>query len=235
VEFGSLTPTVDVFEAVLAVLLVLLGLPTAVYNVREAWAEKEWAIDDPDPAIRRLGLNRFDNARLLLLAMALIALGTLSALLVPSALQLAGGGTPDFQDVLNAVLQRVVYIGVVLCVAYKAINDAVWRRDVDRRRRQRPRTDPTKDAATAVALGERLEASLAANTALTAEARDRATEAYAEANTVNLKIEKLGIAAEAERAVERAERTDPPAAAGVRTVEAPVSVVVPPPPGGGPG
>lgn len=207
-EFGAITPTVDVFELVLALVLVLLALPTSIYNVREAWGEKEWALDDPDPAIRRLGINRFDNARLLLLAVVFVALGTLSALLVPSALQLAAPATADFQDMLNAVLQRVVYIVVVLCLTYKCVNDAVWRRDVDRRRRQRPRADPTKDAAAAVALGERLEVSLAANTAISTEARDRATEAYAEANTVNQKIERLGIAAEAERATERAERAD---------------------------
>lgn len=135
-EFGSITPTVDVFELVLAVLLVLVGLPAVVYNVREAWAEKEWALDDPDPAIRRLGINRYDNARLLFLAVVLIALGNLSSLLVPSVLQLSSVPSVDFQDVLNAVLQRVVFIGVVLCITYKAVNDAIWRRDVDRRRRR---------------------------------------------------------------------------------------------------
>lgn len=205
-EFGSLTTTVDVFELALAVVLVILALPASAYNVREAWGEKEWAIDDPDPAIRRLGLNRYDNARLLFLAVVLIGLGDLSSLLVPSPLQLANPATVDFQDVLNAVLQRIVYIGVVLCITYKAINDAVWRRDVDRRRKQKPRTDPTANAARAVALGERIEASLAENTALTTDARDRAAAAYEEANTVNLKIERLGITAEAERAAERAER-----------------------------
>lgn len=136
-EFGSLTPTVDIFELVLAVVLVALAFPAALYNVREAWGEKEWAIDDPDPAMRRLGINRYDNARLLLLAVCFIALGDLSALLVPSALQLATPATVDFQDLLNAVLQRIVYIGVVLCITYKAVNDAVWRRDVDRRRKAR--------------------------------------------------------------------------------------------------
>lgn len=135
-EFGSLSPTVDVFELVLAVLLVLVGLPAVVYNLRESWAEKEWALDDPDPAIRRLGINRYDNARLLFLAVVLIALGTLSSLLVPSVLQLSGAPVLDIQDVLNSVLQRVVFIGVVLCITYKAVNDAVWRRDVDRRRRR---------------------------------------------------------------------------------------------------
>lgn len=206
-EFGSLTPTIDVFEVALAVLLVLLGLPAAVYNVREAWGEKEWALDDPDPSMRRLGVSRFDNARLLLLAVALITLGTVSALMVPSVLALANPSGVDFQDVLNAVLQRVVYIGVVLCLTYKCVNDAVWRRDIDRRRKAgERRTDPVVDAAAAVSLGARLEEALAANTAITTDARDRATEAYEEANTVNQKIERLGIAAEAERARERAER-----------------------------
>lgn len=135
-EFGSITPTVDIFEALLTLLLVFVGLPAAVYNVRESWGEKEWAIDDPDPSMRRLGLNRFDNARLLLLAVVLIALGTASGLLVPSAIQLQAAAALDFQDVLNAVAQRVVYIGVVLCLTYKCVNDAIWRRDVDRRRRR---------------------------------------------------------------------------------------------------
>lgn len=204
--FAALTPTIDLFEAILLVILVVVAIPAGTYNVRESWKEKEWAIDDPDPSMRRLGINRYDNARLLFLALLLVLLGNISALTVPSALQWDSGIVDrDFSDVFNAVVQRLIYIGVTLCITYKAVNDAVWRRDTDRRRRQ-PRTDPKKDAVAAVALGDRLEAAVAQNTALTTEARDRATEAYAEANTVNQKIERLGITAEAERAVEREER-----------------------------
>jgi hypothetical protein len=171
VEFGSLTSTVDIFEAVLGLLLLLLALPATIYNVREAWGEKERALDDPKPSMRRLGLNRYDNARLLLLTVVLIALGTLSALLVPSAVQIADPLRVSFRDVLNAVVQRVVFIGVVLAITYQCVNDAVWRQDVDRRWREGERyADPVVDAAAAVALGGRLEAGLAANTALTEEA-----------------------------------------------------------------
>ena len=140
-EFGTIPwlPTVDIFELVLALILVLFALPAGIYNVREAWNEKEWAIDDLDPAMRRLGVYRYDNARLLLLSIILIAAGNFSALLVPSVLQLAATPTVDFQDILNAVLQRIVYILVVLCLTYKAVNDAVWRWYADGRRQEPPK------------------------------------------------------------------------------------------------
>lgn len=145
-DFGALTPTVDVFE-VLIVVALLVGVPAAFYNAREAWGEKEWAIDDPDPAMRRLGENRWDNARSLFLAMLTVAVLALSSLLVPSATQMAVPGTLDFQDMLNGVLQRVGLVFVVVFLTHKCVNDAVWRRYVDRRRRER-------DAQTAQAVAD---------------------------------------------------------------------------------
>ncbi len=192
-SFGGLTPTVDIFE-VFIVLTLVVGVPMSIYNVREAWAEKEWAVDDPDPAIRRLGFNRWENAQNLMLAMFTIAFMTLSALLVPSAIQVANPNLVDFQDVMNAFIQRIGLVFIVLFLTRKCINDAIWRRDVDRRRRAGAGMGSVAiaPAAAVASAAARLEKAVAENTAITADARDRAAEAFKEANAVNLKIARLG-------------------------------------------
>jgi hypothetical protein len=149
---------VDVFEVIL-VLTLLVGLPLVTMNMRQSWDEKEWAIDSADPSFRRLGVSRFENARLLFGAMSFLAIGALGALLVPSpTLQLTAPGV-EFIDIFNAIIQRLVPAGVALCLAYKAWNDIIWRRYVDSRRRTssiaRAAADAQKSVATdAVGLAE---------------------------------------------------------------------------------
>jgi hypothetical protein len=198
-SFGGLTPTIDIFE-VFIVIALAVGIPMSIYNVREAWAEKEWAVDDPDPAIRRLGFNRWENAQNLMMAMFVITFMTISSLMVPSAIQSANPNVVDFQDVMNAFIQRIGVVMVVLFLTRKCINDAIWRRDVDRRRKAGTGMVSValasidavaSDVIKAANLGTRLESALAENTAITEDARDRAKEAYAEANTLNQKIATL--------------------------------------------
>lgn len=131
-EFGTLPflQTVDVFELLIVVALCF-AIPYDIYNTRQAWLEKERFLDDEDPALRRLGESRWENTRLRLAALFLIALVTLSAVLVPSPLQLAAPSSVDFQDVLNGFLQRIGLLLVVMALGYKAFNDATWRRYAD--------------------------------------------------------------------------------------------------------
>lgn len=137
-EFGTLPflPTVDVFE-VLIVVALLVAIPYDLYNTREAWLEKERFLDDADPTLRRLGECRWENTQLRLTALVTIAIVTLSAVLVPSPLQMAAPLTLDFQDILNSFLQRIGLLLVVLYLTRKAVNDAIWRRYADRQWQER--------------------------------------------------------------------------------------------------
>jgi hypothetical protein len=211
-NFAALSPTVDALEAARAVL-VLVALAVVVFNLRAAWGEMDWALDDADPTMRRLGPSRYANAVFLLAVVLFLALGAFTSLFTPSPIQ----SSEDTLAVVDSINQRVTTITALVFVTLMGLNDAWWRYDAGRRRAGRDVA-----LADAVGMAEHLEHALAEhkaaieeataaverNIVLTADARDRASAAYEEANTVNQKIERLGIAAEAERGVERAERAE---------------------------
>ena len=91
-SYAALTGTIDAFEAVLA-LLLLVAWWFAARNVREGWTEKEWALDDPSPVMRRLGAVRYDNARLLSVVVFCVTVVDLLLMLTPSAIQTMEGAT----------------------------------------------------------------------------------------------------------------------------------------------
>lgn len=194
-SFASVTPTIDVFEIVLALLAVLVALPMTAYNLRAGWGEMQWAIDDPDPTMRRLGAQRFFNGLLLFLIVLAITLATFSGFMVPSSIQ----NMESITDVVNALVQRTVFIAVVVCIVLKSLSDAWWRQDADGRRTERKETlaDAAKVAKHLEDALHQHQIALEHNIALTEDARDRASKAYEVANTVNEKLAGIGLRVEA--------------------------------------
>lgn len=125
-NYAALSPTIDAFEAVLA-LLLLVAWWFAARNVREGWTEKEWALDDPSPVMRRLGAVRYDNARLLAVVVFCVTAVDLLIMLTPSAIQTQEGTT----EVLVAVGSRSALIVATLAIIHKIWNDSWWRRYSD--------------------------------------------------------------------------------------------------------
>lgn len=134
-DFTALTPTADAFEAV-RLVLALVALAVAVFNLREAWGEMDWALDDPDPTMRRLGPSRYANAMFLLVAVLFLLLAAVTSLLVPSPLH------AQQEDALGVVVdginQRVCTVAALVFLTLIGVNDAWWRHDADRRRQPRP-------------------------------------------------------------------------------------------------
>ena len=122
-SYAALTGTIDAFEAVLA-LLLLVAWWFAARNVREGWTEKEWALDDPSPVMRRLGAVRYDNARLLSVVVFCVTVVDLLLMLTPSAIQTMEGAT----EVLVSVGSRSALIVATLAIIHKIWNDSWWRR-----------------------------------------------------------------------------------------------------------
>lgn len=179
-SFASVTPTIDWFEVVQFVAL-LAALGAVVADVRHAWGNAQWAIDDADPFMRRLGPVQFGVATLQL-AIVLLLLGMVVALMqTASPLQ---SDAVDGLGLLVAVVQR--WGGTLVALFLLLI--ALANRWVRRYAADRPAL-----ATDALEQGRRLEGALAENTALTKDAAEKATEAYHEANTVNLAIARLGL------------------------------------------
>ena len=187
---ASLTSKIDWFEVV-QLLALLVALVAILLDVRHAWGNANWAIDDADPFMRRLGPVQFGVATMQLAVALVLLLMVVALMQVPSALQQEGASS---LDVLVAVVQR--WGGTLVALFLLLI--VLANRWVRRYAANRPAL-----ATDALAQGRRLEGALAENTAISTEARDRATEAFAEANTVNTKIERLGLDAQAARDVER--------------------------------
>jgi hypothetical protein len=132
-NYAALTGTVDAFEAVLF-LLLLIAWGFAARNVREGWTEKEWALDDPSPVMRRLGAVRYDNARLLTVVVFCVTVVDLLIMLTPSAIQTQEGTT----EVLVSVGSRAALIVATLALIHKVWNDSWWRRYSDAHDGRRP-------------------------------------------------------------------------------------------------
>lgn len=146
-NYASVTPTVDAFEAGLLLLLAVAWW-FAARNVREGWTEKEWALDDPSPVMRRLGAVRYDNARLLAVVVFCVTVIDLLLLLTPSAIQSQEGTT----EVLVAVGTRAALIVATLSIVHKIWNDSWWRRYSDANS-GRPLRGPEAPAPAAPAAG----------------------------------------------------------------------------------
>lgn len=146
-NFASVSPTVDALEAV-RVALVLVALAVAVLNLRAAWGEMDWALDDADPTMRRLGPSRYANAVFLVGVVLFLSLGAFTSLLTPSPIQ----SSEDTLPVVDAINQRVTTIGALVFVTLMGLNDAWWRRDAARRRAARAAA-PGAGAAQAPAAG----------------------------------------------------------------------------------
>ena len=174
-NFATLTPTVDLFEA-LQFIALLVALVAVVADLRDAWGNAQWAIDDGDAFMRRLGPWQFVAAVLQLVVVAVLFLMVVGLMQIPSVLQ--RDETPTL-DVMVAVTQRVGGTLVAVCITLMVLGNRWVRRYATYHRHDADQ-------------GARLEAALAENTALTREASVRATDAYHEANTVNEKLARVG-------------------------------------------
>jgi hypothetical protein len=203
---SNLMETVDALEAVRLVVILAAVVLLAV-NLRLGWDEADWAIDDQDPTVRRLGPSRLANAALMLLAILFLILDAFSSLSVHSPIQTR----ESTELVVDALNQRIATVGAVACLVLMGLNDAWWRRDAGRRRGSERLSQSdrlVRDTAAAVGLGHRLEEAVAevqkaveANQAATAEAKAQATAAFEVANTINEKLVAEGVSAAADRAL----------------------------------
>jgi hypothetical protein len=195
----ALTATVDVMEVVILVLFAgATGL--AAFNAADAWKNELVALDRGDPDVALLGLEDLARAWIKLLFLAVPgAVTTLLLMTIPSPM-----GVPDpTPAALVAGLGLRVGLLLMAVALFAVTGLSAWlrRRVAGRWERDRvARADRlVAETAAAVALGRRLEASVAAvgaavaeNRAATEAAGSKAEAAYEVANTVNEKIAALG-------------------------------------------
>lgn len=122
VNYAALTPTIDIFELILSIV-VLIAWYFVYRDTSEGWAEKETALDNPDPVVRRLGTTRYDNARARAFIIVLFTMATGLLLIVPSAIQ----AQESITEVFSAMGVRVAFIGATLAIIFKIWNDSWWR------------------------------------------------------------------------------------------------------------
>lgn len=103
----SISPTVDVFEALILVAF-LAAAALSLYNVGDAWGNELVAIEAADPDVALLGLEDFLRSCLKLVLMALPGVIVVASMMtVPSPIQ-AGDATP--QELVTAITLRVMLL-----------------------------------------------------------------------------------------------------------------------------
>jgi hypothetical protein len=206
----AVTATVDVLE-VLILVLFLGATGLAAFNATDAWKNELVALDRGDPDVALLGLEDLARAWIKLLFLAVPGVVTTVLLMtIPSPM---GVANPTPEALVAGLGLRVgLLLMAVALVGVTGLSAWLRRRVSGRWERDRlARADRlVAETAAAVALGRRLEASVAAvgdavaaNREATEEAAAKAAAAYEAANTVNEKIAGLG-----ERQVALTERQD---------------------------